>query len=84
MNFPATRAQLDQAGYRFEFARRCKRCNSPLEFYRTPTKALAPLEPVLIGGAWLMASHFARCPFAEEFRKASPAPPAETKQGKLF
>lgn len=82
MNFPATREQLKCAGYEFVFARLCKKCDRPLEFYRTPGGKLTPLEPTVVNKEWVMESHFRICPFAEEFRKQ--APEKKTKQGDLF
>ena len=87
MNFPASREQLKAAGYRFSFARRCKRCDAALEFYDTPAGRLAPLEGVLVEGKWLMDSHFKTCPFRDEFRRAAPkaaSPPEPVRQGDLF
>lgn len=74
---PATCRQLEAAGYRFVYARRCKRCDVSLEFWQTPAKKWAPLEPMKDDPQRRRASHFATCPFAKEFR-------AEEKQGKLF
>lgn len=84
MKFPATRSQLKEAGYKFEFARPCKRCAVNLEFYRTPANALAPMEALVIDGVWLMDSHFKTCPFADEFKKPAPIPPTKAQQGDLF
>lgn len=86
MKFPATRWQIKDAGYVFEYARDCKRCNAHLEFYRTPANRLSPLEAVLVNDVWLMDSHFKTCPFADEFHKKS-APtsaPKKPDQGDLF
>lgn len=82
VKFPASREELKKAGYKFEFARACKRCNAHLEFYRTPAKALSPMEAVIIDGVWLMDSHFKTCPFRDEFRKSAPA--IKSTQGDLF
>jgi len=81
MKFPVTRTQLAAAGSKFVFARPCKRCKAELEFHRTPTGALAPLQVVVMdGGAWMLDSHFKTCPFRDEFKKdAVPA-----KQKDLF
>lgn len=86
MKLPATRSQIKEAGYVFEFARPCKRCGVSLEFYRTPAKALSPLEPIVVDRVWLMDSHFKTCPFANEFhKKSAPAPaPKKPDQGDLF
>lgn len=81
MKFPATRTQLEAAGYKFVFARPCKRCKAELEFHRTPTGNLAPLQIVILdGGAWLLDSHFKTCPFRDEFKK----PNVPSKQKDLF
>lgn len=87
MNFPASREQIKAAGYAFTFARRCRRCQTPLEFYDTPAVKLAPLEGVLVEGKWLMDSHFKTCPFRDEFRKAAPKSISTlevVRQGSLF
>lgn len=84
VKLPATREAIKQGGYKFEFARPCKRCGTHLEFYRTPAKALLPLEAVIVDGVWLMDSHFKTCPFRDEFKKASAAPVAKPDQGDLF
>jgi hypothetical protein len=90
MHFPATRAQLQEAGYKFEFARPCRKCGMNLEFYRTPANALAPMEGVVVNKVWLMDSHFKTCPFRDEFKKTAAKPasrpggPAKIEQGDLF
>lgn len=87
MNFPCTREQLKTYGYRFEFARKCKRCNQDLEFYRTPNKKLAPMEQVIVGDKWQMDSHFKTCVFRDDFRTAPPPAKkaaAKPKQKSLF
>jgi hypothetical protein len=83
---PATRDQLKEAGYVFEFARKCKRCGRALEFYRTPSKAIAPLEGIFFRGVWLMDSHFKTCPFRDFFKKPAPVSRATTypTSGNLF
>lgn len=82
MKLPATRAQLQEAGYKFEFARPCRKCGINLEFYRTPTTALAPMESTVVNKEWVMVSHFQTCQFADEFKKKAPKP--ASKQGDLF
>jgi hypothetical protein len=86
MKLPATRQQIKDAGYVFAYARACRRCNAHLEFYRTPSKSVSPLETVMINDVWLMDSHFKTCPFADEFHKKSASAPAPKKpdQGDLF
>jgi len=83
IKLPATREQLEAAGYREELSRLCKRCSRQIEFWRTPNGSLAPLEVEIVGGEWLRVSHFETCPFANEFRKATP-PPQKSKQGELW
>jgi hypothetical protein len=83
LKFPATRRQLDEAGWTFKFARACRRCHVNLEFYVTPAKKLAPLEGVIIDQTWVMVSHFLTCPFRDDFKQPKPTP-APTKQGNLF
>jgi hypothetical protein len=82
LKFPATREQVREAGYIFKHARLCKRCHRNIEFYLTPANHIAPLEAIVSAedGKWFMESHFATCPFANEFRKPSPA----GDQGDLF
>lgn len=83
MKFPMTREQVKEAGYKYEFSRACRRCNQHLEFYRTPNKALSPLEPVIIDGVWYMDSHFKTCPYRDEFKKSGTAK-KKPDQGDLF
>lgn len=84
MSFPAKRDDLSAAGYHFEHSRPCRRCGAPLEFWRTPTHALAPLEVIVIDGEWLLGSHFATCPFAKEFRKRPEDSAPRPRQKELF
>jgi hypothetical protein len=49
VNFPATREELKKAGYVFVYARKCKRCDRNLEFYRTPEGHWTPLESTVVG-----------------------------------
>jgi hypothetical protein len=83
MKLPVSRIELQNGGYRFEFARPCKRCGAQLEFHRTPSRSLAPLETVIVAGVWLLDSHFKTCPFAIEFSRQQDAR-QESKQGDLF
>lgn len=86
---PATREELNRAGWRHSVSRDCKLCHSPLEFWITPNGKLMPLDPILDGNKWLLASHWATCVFADSFRakkdlakkKTEPAP---AKPGNLF
>jgi hypothetical protein len=70
VQFPATAAQLKAAGWKPEFSRSCRQCHNPLEFWLSPAGKSNPLEAILKDGVWLLASHWATCPFAERFRKA--------------
>jgi hypothetical protein len=81
VKWPATRGEIDRAGYTFVFARPCKRCGKDLMFYRNPAKGLVPFEYVTVGREWLIDSHFKTCPYRDEFKKHPPAPPP---QGDLF
>ncbi len=83
IKFPATRSQVEVAGYAWQFSRPCKRCGKHLEFYRTPAGRLAPLEMTITNGNWLFISHFSTCPYAHEFRKPAGEGP-EKKQRDLF
>jgi len=82
MKFPATREQLKEGGYKFVFARPCRLCDRPLEFYRAPSGSVAPLETTVVGKEWVLDSHFKTCRFAEQFRKKKPSGPPP--QGDLF
>lgn len=82
LHLPATAEQLKAAGWRPLYSRACKLCHNPLEFWRTENGKPMPLESVIIEGTWLLASHWATCPFADKFRK--PGKPAVEKSGDLF
>lgn len=71
MKWPATRNELYRAGYQREFeipTRPCKRCNTSIEFWRTPEGKLMPLEPSPENKNEMLC-HYATCPHADEFRK---------------
>lgn len=82
MKFPCTREELKKNRYVFVFSRPCRQCDRPLEFYKTPTGAFAPMEATVVDKKWVMESHFKTCPAAEKFRKKKPAGPPP--QGDLF
>ena len=70
LHLPASAEQLKSAGWRPLCSRACKLCHNPLEFWRTQNGKPMPLESVIVDGTWLLASHWATCPFADKFRKS--------------
>ena len=68
MPFPKTIDQLRAAGYRFEEHAPCRGCHTVIEWWRTPAGKLIPMD-VTDGGQ--VQTHFATCPKASQFRKAS-------------
>ena len=70
-SWPATRSDLDRAGFRLELGmlrRPCKRCGTTIEFWRTPNDQYIPLEPVK-DDPNLFLCHFGTCPHANTFRR---------------
>jgi hypothetical protein len=63
MAFPATRAELESAGYRFDTVGRCRgiRCSGELAWYWTPKGRRLPFNP---DGS----PHWATCVDAAQFR----------------
>ncbi|MGO9641497.1 MAG: hypothetical protein ACLP1Y_09370 [Candidatus Acidiferrales bacterium] len=71
IQFPATVTRLEAAGYRFKYSRACRRCGAMIEFWLTPARKWAPLERLKESAYNERGSHFATCPFADEFRKTT-------------
>jgi hypothetical protein len=64
MAFPATRADLEAAGYRFDTVGRCRgnRCRGDLEWWVSPRGARIPFNPD-------HTPHHATCVDVAQFRK---------------
>jgi hypothetical protein len=74
IHFPATAQQLKAAGWKAVYSRSCKLCRNPLEFWQKPEGKPMPLEAIQQDGVWMLASHWATCPFADKFRKPEKQP----------
>lgn len=84
LTWPATRKQLYAAGYARAMhipGRKCKRCDTHIEFWTTPAASLMPLEANPENKNELLC-HFNTCPHAEDFRK--PEHKARPIQKELF
>jgi hypothetical protein len=73
MSFPATLAELEQAGYKRGARTTCSGCFAPMEFWFTPGGNRIPMDP-MEGPDSKAVSHFATCPKAAQFRKARRPP----------
>jgi hypothetical protein len=71
MSFPATRAEMEAAGYSLNEYTRCKGCQRLMEFWNTPQGRRIPMNPMTDPESPAV-SHFTDCPKAGEFRKANP------------
>lgn len=71
MSFPATLAALEAEGYKRQYYTRCRGCNAPMEWWKTPAGKMLPMEVMSAPDAPAI-SHFANCPKAAQFRKAKP------------
>jgi hypothetical protein len=83
LRWPATRKELYAAGYERALTippRPCKCCGKTIHFWRTPDKALMPVEISAENDNELLC-HFNTCPHADEFRRAAATKP---KQRELF
>ena len=69
--FPAACKELDAAGYRLRYTRKCRRCKAVLEFWLTPAGKWTPLERLENEPEHRRVSHWSTCPFADEFRKTT-------------
>lgn len=87
-DWPHSREWLESHDYRFESRTRCRgaRCRKEIEFYRTPSGRLIPLERVFQGDGNLFTPHHAICPDVNQFRgkpaeerPEKPKPAAEVK-----
>lgn len=68
MPFPATREAMEAEGYLRGCYSRCRGCNRPMEFWRTPAGKMIPMDPMDQPDSEAV-SHFATCPNATQFRK---------------
>jgi hypothetical protein len=86
MNLPASRDEIRAAGWTFIEQRPCRRCQTILEFWKTPEGKTHALE-VRPEIDRKLDTHFRHCPHAAELRKQTgkaPRPPANERQGALF
>lgn len=68
MPFPKTEDELTAAGYAVEQeTARCRKCQAPIRWYRTPKDRLIPMD--LPDDTGEVKAHFTTCPFADEFRR---------------
>jgi hypothetical protein len=89
MEFPATRAKLIAAGWRFTNHAFCVGCKAAIEWWLAPPQGMdgvtvrkrVPLEAIT---AHSLRSHFESCPNAAEFRAKRKAQREAVKQGELF
>lgn len=81
MEFPATRAKLIAAGWRFTNHAQCGACKAAIEWWIAPDKTKHPLEAIT---AQSLRSHFQSCPNAAEFREKARKRGEPAKQRELF
>jgi hypothetical protein len=67
MPFPATKAKLIEAGYKYLANKTCP-CGSSMELWLTPNGATMPMNP-MSGDEDPAVSHFSDCPKAAQFRR---------------
>jgi hypothetical protein len=69
---PQTRAELIRRGYQFVGTKTCTAvaCGKRIELWRTPNQAIAPYNPMDDENSHAQ-SHYATCPRAQSFRRAS-------------
>jgi hypothetical protein len=67
---PNTRAGMIAKGYVFTGNSSCRNCGRPIEWWKTPNGRQAPFDP-MPDAASFAKSHFASCPAAASFRRAS-------------
>lgn len=74
MSLPSNYRELYDAGWRRRNYGCCQACKAPVEWWWTPERrALCPME-IMRQDDSLATSHFAVCPYADEFRnKKKPA-----------
>lgn len=94
--WPTSRTWLEQNGFSLEVRRRCsgQRCRADIEFWRTPSGRLMPLN--IVGeGTLMLQPHWQSCPDQQKFRmkpvaEKAPREPktekveAEVPQRRLF
>ena len=68
MPFPATKAAMLEAGYKYLVNKTCP-CGDSMELWLTPNGATMPMNPMREADA-KAESHFATCPKAAQFRRA--------------
>jgi hypothetical protein len=66
MPFPETIDELKAAGYVFQDQAACRGCGAAIEFWKTPSGKLMPIDVDIDGNC---ESHFGTCPRAKDFRK---------------
>lgn len=71
MSFPATRALLQDAGYRFITVKTCP-CGAKMELWFTPNGATMPMNPMPTEDSPAV-SHWATCEKATQFRRKNDA-----------
>ena len=84
VKLPATEEEIRGGGWSKQFERACRLCHTPLIFYRTLDGKLMPTEMILVDGQTKIASHFATCPHALNFRKPKQERPKTPSTGDLF
>jgi hypothetical protein len=74
VTWPATRLQLEAAGYSMDRkSAQCRSCHREIVWSRTPAQKAMPLSIVGVKGfEQLYQSHFADCPDAVAHRKVRP------------
>lgn len=74
--WPTSRHKMQLAGYRLQYARACKLCKAQIEFWKTPSGKLMPLDRRPDD---TFMPHWSTCPNAADFRKKH-----NITQGELF
>ena len=70
IKWPATRAELEAAGYKLRFHAKCnaKACGRMISWYLTPTGKHMPLTGKIGEPGFVLEPHWASCPGAKEFK----------------
>jgi cytochrome c peroxidase len=68
MPFPATLTELETRGYKFQDKAECRGCHAVIYWYKTPTGARMPMNPMDHGDSPAV-SHFSTCTEVAQFRK---------------
>lgn len=84
VKLPATKDELRGAGWRIRLSRRCKLCQSEIEFWQPISGKMQPLELVVRDGKKVYVSHFATCPEADKFRRKAKPKEQVAQSGELF